>query len=179
MQDNINQAIEKAIQFAPVVLFGTLVSILFLTGYLQSHFYTTTFNDILPTQYIATLFPLTIQILRLVTGFLSAAFMKKKRYVAGIIVLIFSIWLSVFEHNEAAHMGELWVQTELDLSTVTQMSTKVILTREIITNMMRILIWSALFLELFMAMWMGKKEGKKQSGRRINQRQYRQENGFV
>lgn len=154
MQFNINSTISKMVDFAPVVLFSMLSVNLFLTGYLQSNFYTSVFSEVLPTEYLAVLFPIVIQILRLVTGFLSASFFKKKRYFIGITVFLFSIWLTMFEHNEAKHMGEFWVSSVIDMSTVTQAETVITLTREIITSMMHILIWSALFLELFLALWL-------------------------
>lgn len=160
MQSNINSTINKMVEFAPVVLFTTLFITLFLTGYLQSHFYSSVFKEVLPTEYLAVLFPIVIQVLRLVTGFLSASNFKKKRYISGIVVFIFSLWLTMFEHNEAKHMGMYWVSTPMDLSTVVQADLVVTLTKDIITSMMQILIWSALFLELFLAVWLSKTEGK-------------------
>ena len=144
------------VEFAPVVLFTVLFLTLFLTGYLQSHFYTSVFSKVLPTEYLAVLFPVVIQVLRLVTGFLSASFFKKKRFLAGTVVFIFSLWVTMFEHNEAKHMGSYWVSTGIDLSTVVQSEMVVTLTKDIITSMMQILIWSALFLELFLAVWVSK-----------------------
>jgi len=165
MQDSkfsIDQTIGQISNFAPVVLFIVMVMIFSVTGYLQKEYYSTIFLDVLDdTQYIAFLFPVIVQTLRLVTGFLSASFFKKKKYFLGVCVFLFSLWLTVFEHNEAAHMGQFWTVLDIDLSTVTQMqNTKLSLVRESITIMVRILIWSALVLEFFLAFWLGMKTKK-------------------
>ncbi len=152
---SINPTIDKIVEFAPLFLFTMLFIVLFLTGYLQRQFYTQVFTGVMEqTEYLAFLFPVVIQVLRLVTGFLSASFFKKHRYAAGIAVLIFSIWLTMFEHNEAKHMGEFWVNSSIDLSTVVQSEMSLNLTKDIITSMMHILIWGALFLEIFLAVWL-------------------------
>jgi len=163
MQSSINQTIDKMVELAPVVLFSMLFLTLFLTGYLQSHFYTSVFSSVLPTEYLAVLFPIVVQVLRLVTGFLSASFFKKKRFVAGVVVFLFSIWLTMFEHHEAKSMGEYWVTMSVDLSTITQVDTVVTLTKEVITSMMHILIWGALFLEFFLAVWVSMKSNQAQN----------------
>lgn len=152
---SIDSTIAKIVDFAPIVLFTMLFLVLFLTGYLQQHFYATVFTTVLEqTEYLAFLFPLIIQVLRLVTGFLSASFFKKRKFIAGIAVFVFSIWLTMFEHNEAKHMGEYWVTATADLSTVVQTEATITLTKDIITSMMHILIWGALFLEFFLAIWL-------------------------
>ena len=159
---SIDHTIGQISNFAPVVLFIVMVMIFSVTGYLQKEYYSTIFLDVLDdTQYIAFLFPVIVQTLRLVTGFLSASFFKKQKYFLGVLVFLFSLWLTVFEHNEAAHMGQFWTVLDIDLSTVTQMqNTKLSLVRESITIMVRILIWSALVLEFFLAFWLGMKKKK-------------------
>ena len=156
--NNINIAIDKLVELAPIILFVVLFLVLFLTGYLQSHFYSSIFKGLLPTEYMAVLFPVVVQTLRLVTGFLSSSFFKKKRIAAGITVFIFSLWLTMFEHNEAKSMGEYFVSLNIDLSTLTQTEAIVSLTKEIITDVVHILIWGALFLEFFLAIWLSQSE---------------------
>jgi len=51
-------------------------------------------------------------------------------------------------------MGEYWVQISADLTTIVQTDLVINLTKEVITSMMHILIWAALFLEFFLAIWM-------------------------
>lgn len=164
MQSNnfdMSSAINKIVDFSPVVLFTMLFLVLSLTGYLQQHFYNNVFAPVLPeTEYLAFVFPVVIQVLRLVTGFLSASFFKKRKFVAGIAVLIFSIWITMFEHQEAKVMGEYWVNLPLDLSTVAQADVMVEISQHAITSMMHILIWGALFLEIFLAIWVSSKPAR-------------------
>ena len=159
---NINQTIDKISEFAPAILFGTMVTIFIITGYLQKEYYTMIFDGILTeTMYMSFVIPSVIQVLRMVTGFLSAAFFKKRKMFLGVLVLIFSIWLTSYEHGEAEHMGEYWTTFEIDLSTAVQTeNAKILLVRESIISMVRLLVWSALVLELFLAFWLGMKKKK-------------------
>jgi len=163
MEDNkfsIDDTINTITNYAPVVLFIMLLLTLVSTGYLQREYYTSVYDGILvDTQYIAFLFPVIIQTIRLITGFLSASFFKKRKFLFGTLVFIFSLWLTVFEHNEASHMGIFWTTIDFDLTTLTQIQeAKLQLTRDGITIMVRILVWSALLIELFLAFWLGMKK---------------------
>lgn len=164
---NVDNSINTISNYAPVILFVTMFAIFAVTGYLQHEYYSTIFTGILDdTMYVAFLFPLIVQVLRLVTGFLSSSFFKKGKYVFGVMVFLFSLWLTVFEHNEAQHMGEYWTTIELDIS-VTQIDSKIVLVQDSIVMMVRILIWSALVLEFFLAFWLGmgaKEQGSKGAG---------------
>lgn len=153
----INQTITKIADYSPIILFTVMFMIFATTGYLQHEYYLTIYDGILTdTMYVAFLFPVIVQTLRLVTGFLSSSFFKKGRYFFGVLVFLFSLWLTVFEHNEAANMGQFWTTLEVDLSTVTQIeNSKILLVEDSITVMIRILIWSALVLEFFLAFWLG------------------------
>ncbi len=161
MQSNnfdLTPTINKIVELAPAVLFAMLVIVLSLTGYLQQHFYHNVFAPVIPeTEYLAFLFPVVIQVMRFVTGFLSAAFFKKRKFAAGTFVLLFSIWLTMFEHQEAKSMGAFWVNLPVDLSTVAQAELMVEISKGAITSMMHILIWAALFLEIFLAVWVSAK----------------------
>jgi len=161
----VDSSINKISDYAPMILFVTMFAIFAITGYLQHEYYRTIFTGILDdTMYVAFLFPLIVQVLRLVTGFLSSSFFRKGKYFLGVLVFLFSLWLTVFEHNEAANMGEYWTAIELDIS-VTQIDSKIILVQESIVMMVRILIWSALVLEFFLAFWLGmgaKEQGSKE-----------------
>lgn len=157
---NIDSTINKISDFAPVVLFVVMILIFVATGYLQNEYYKIVFASALEdTMYIAFLFPVIVQTLRLVTGFLSASFFKKQRYFIGSMVFLFSLWLTVFEHKEAMHMGQFWTAINIDLTTITQMeNAKISLVKDSITTMVRILVWSALVLEFFLAFWLGMKK---------------------
>ena len=146
--------------FAPVVLFVVMLLMFISTGYLQREYYNNVFTDALEsTDFIALLIPIVIQTLRLVTGFLSASFFKKRRFLMGVFVFLFSLWLTGFEHREAMHMGDYWTVMELDITTLTQVeNTKLQLTKNSITDVVRILVWGALVLEFFLAMWLGAKK---------------------
>jgi len=153
----VDESINRIADYAPIILFVVMFAIFASTGYLQHEYYLTIFDGILEdTMYIAFLFPVIVQTLRLVTGFLSSSFFRKGKPLFGVMVFLFSLWLTVFEHNEAAHMGQFWTMVEFDVSTITQVQdTKLILVQDSITIMIRILIWSALVLEFFLAFWLG------------------------
>lgn len=155
--NKVDDSINSIVSYAPVILFVVMFAIFAATGYLQHQYYLNIFDGILDdTMYVAFLFPVIVQSLRLVTGFLSSSFFRKGKYLFGVLVFLFSLWLTLFEHNEAQHMGEFWTIVEIDTSTITQIpDTKLVLVQDSIIIMIRILIWSALALEFFLAFWLG------------------------
>lgn len=180
----INDTITKIVNYSPVVLFTVMFLIFGVTGYLQHEYYLNIYDGILEdTMYVAFLFPLIIQTLRLVTGFLSSSFFQKGRYLLGVLVFAFSLWLTLFEHNEAANMGQFWTTIEIDISTATQIEdSKILLVQDSITIMIRILIWSALGLEFFLAFWLtmtSKKQNKKDDNYVIIEKEKKSKNGAV
>lgn len=151
----INTAIDRISDYAPVVLFIMMLLMFCMTGWLQHKFLAGIFSDVIPdSKYIALLFPIVIQVLRLVTGFLSASFLKKGSYFFGVIVLLFSLWLSAFEYNEVGHMADFWTGVDLDLSVIVQADLKVTISKSVISNVMTVLIWGAMVLEFFLAGWL-------------------------
>ena len=156
---DVNSTIDKISDYAPVVLFIMMVVMFALTGWMQHHFLVGVFQDKFKgANYLVFLFPIVVQVLRFVTGFLSASFFKKGSWGFGIIVFCFSIWLSVFEYGEVDSMAVFWTTVDVDLQPITHNDFSVSLTKEIITGIMTVLIWGALVLELFLAAWMGKSD---------------------
>lgn len=155
---NVSSTIDSISEYAPVVVFVMMVIMFALTGWMQHHFLVGILGDIPGTSYLVFIFPIIIQILRFVAGFLSASFFRKKRWTLGICVFCFSIWLSVFEYGKVEGMADFWTQFDVDLKPVTHSNLKASITKEIITGIMVVLIWGALVLEFFLASWMGFKE---------------------
>lgn len=152
---NVNSAIDGISEYAPVVVFLMMVIMFALTGWMQHHFLVGVLEGIPGTNYLVFLFPLVIQVLRFVTGFLSASFFKKKKWGLGVFVFCFSVWLSVFEYGEVEGMANFWTQVDVDVKPLTHSDLKVSITKEIITGIMVVLIWGALVLEFFLASWIG------------------------
>ena len=133
-----------------------------MTGWLQYTYISSVFTDVIPgASYIAFLFPIVIQVLRLVTGFLSASFLKKRRIFFGILVLLFSIWLSAFEYHKVEDMSLYWTSIEVDLEQVLQTELRVEISKNVITGIMTVLIWGALVLEFFLAAWLSATNNRK------------------
>ena len=153
---DVNSTIDQISNYAPVVLFVMMVVMFSLTGWMQYHFLDGIFqNKFAGAKYLVFLFPIIVQVLRFVTGFLSASFFKKSKWVYGTIVFLFSIWLSVFEFGEVKNMAIFWTNVDVDLKPLTHNELSVSVTREIITGVMTVLIWGALVLEFFLAAWIG------------------------
>ncbi len=153
---DVNSTIDKVSNYSPVILFATMVVMFCLTGWMQHHFLKSVFRDKFPgSEYLVFLFPIVVQVLRFITGFLSASFFKKSKWFYGIFVFCFSIWLSVFEFGEVDEMAILWTDFDIDLKPVTHNDMTVGITKEVITGVMTVLIWGALVLEFFLAAWVG------------------------
>ena len=153
---DVNNTIDKISSYAPVVLFVMMVVMFSLTGWMQFHFLKGIFKDKFPgSKYLVFLFPIVVQVLRFVTGFLSASFFKKSRWGYGVFVFLFSIWLSVFEFGEVKNMAIFWTDIDVSLKPVTHNELAISVTKEIITGVMTVLIWGALVLEFFLAAWVG------------------------
>lgn len=153
---DVNSTIDKISSYAPVVLFVMMVIMFALTGWMQFHFLKGIFQDKFPgSGYLVFLFPIVVQVLRFVTGFLSASFFKKSKWGYGVFVFLFSIWLSIFEYGEVKNMAIFWTSFDVSLQPVTHNDLSVSVTKEIITGVMTVLIWGALVLEFFLAAWVG------------------------
>lgn len=153
---DVNSTIDQVSNYAPIVLFIMMVIMFGLTGWMQHLFLKGVFADKFQgAEYLVFLFPIVVQVLRFVTGFLSASFFKKSKWGYGIIVFLFSLWLSVFEFGEVEEMAIFWTSFDIDLKPVTHNEMSVSITKEIITGVMTVLIWGALVLEFFLAAWVG------------------------
>lgn len=153
---DVNGMIDKVSDYSPVVLFATMIVMFCLTGWMQHHFLKGVFLDKFPgANYLVFLFPIVVQVLRFITGFLSASFFKKSKWFYGVFVFCFSVWLSVFEFGEVENMAILWTDFDVDLKPVTHNDMTVSISKEIITGVMTVLIWGALVLEFFLAAWVG------------------------
>jgi len=125
-----------------------------LTGWMQYQFLGGVLKA-LESGYLIFLFPIVMQVLRFVTGFLSASFFKKGSWFFGIIVLLFSIWLSVYEYNEVDKMAAYWSNLDISTRPLNHSPEAIAITKDSITGIMTILIWGALILEFFLAAWLG------------------------
>ena len=151
---SINSTIDQISNYAPVVIFSMILIMLGLTGWMQCQFLGGVLTA-LDAGYLIFLFPIVMQVLRFVTGFLSASFFKKGSWIYGVIVFGFSVWLSVYEYGEVDKMAAYW--TNLDISTrpLNHSEETLSITRDSIVGIMTILIWGALVLEFFLAAWLG------------------------
>ena len=151
---SINSTIDQISNYAPVVIFSMILIMLGLTGWMQYQFLGGVLTA-LEAGYLVFLFPIVMQVLRFVTGFLSASFFKKGSWIYGVIVFGFSVWLSVYEYGEVDKMAAYW--TNLDISTrpLNHSEETLSITRDSIVGIMTILIWGALVLEFFLAAWLG------------------------
>lgn len=153
---DVNSTIDQISNYAPLVLFIMMVVMFGLTGWMQFHFLKGIFQDKFPgAEYLVFLFPIVVQVLRFVTGFLSASFFKKSKWTYGVFVFLFSIWLSIFEYGEVKNMAIFWTSFDVSLQPLTHNDLSVSVTKEIITGVMTVLIWGALVLEFFLAAWVG------------------------
>lgn len=155
-----NKMIEQITGYTPIILFVTMLLLFVIVGIVQNQFYNELFASALPQRagFIGLTIPLVVQILRLTSGLLSASFFKTKRFFLGTLVFIFSIWLSMFEHNEVKHMAEIWGNVtllEADNIAVPILERKVELSKEALQSIMQVMIWAALVLEFFLALWLG------------------------
>lgn len=153
---DVNNTIDKISDYAPLVLFIMMVIMFSLTGWMQYHF----LNGVLASKmagsnYLVFFFPIVIQVLRFITGFLSASFFKKGRWFFGSVVFLFSIWLSLYEYGEIEQMAAYWTDLNVDLEAVTHSELVLNVTDKTITGIMTVLIWGALVLEFFLAAWIG------------------------
>jgi len=153
---DVNSTIDKISNYAPIVLFVMMVIMFGLTGWMQFHFLKGIFADKFKgAEYLVFLFPIVVQVLRFVTGFLSASFFKKSKWGYGVFVFLFSIWLSIFEFGEVKNMAIFWTSIDVSLQPLTHNDLSIEVTKEIITGVMTVLIWGALVLEFFLAAWVG------------------------
>jgi len=148
---SLSEGIEAITDYAPVVIFISIVAMYFLTGWLQHHF----MKDVLvanlsKVEALSFQFPILIQSLRFILGFICVSFFSKKRWFFGVLVFMLSIWLAVFEFSKVEHMANFWTNIA-DVNS----SVKIEITKDIITGVMTILIWGALILEFFLAAWIG------------------------
>lgn len=165
-QNSANSMIDQLSSYTPIILFVTMLLLFGIVGIIQNQFYSELFTTAMPERagFIGLTIPVVIQTLRLTSGLLSASFFKSRRFFLGVMVFAFSIWLSMFEHNEVKHMAEIWGNVTLlesESTLLPMMERKVELSTNALTKVMRVMIWSALVLELFLAFWLsGKKEEK-------------------
>jgi len=153
---DVNSTIDKISSYAPVMLFITMIVMFGLTGWMQHQFLKGILENKFPgASYLVFLFPIVVQVLRFVTGFLSASFFKKSKWGYGVFVFLFSIWLSIFEFSEVKNMAIFWTDIDVSLQPVTHSELSISVTKEIITGVMTVLIWGALVLEFFLAAWVG------------------------
>ncbi len=152
---NVNATIDGISDYAPLVIFVMMLTMFGLTGWMQYHFLKGVLDGkIEGVGYLIFLFPIVIQILRFVTGFLSASFFKKGKWLLGALVLGFSVWLSIFEYGKVSDMATVWTALEVATEPLTHSpTTNVTITRNIIRGIMTVLIWGALVLEAFLAFW--------------------------
>lgn len=149
---SLKDGIETITNFAPVVIFVSIVCMYGLTGWLQHHF----MNDVLVASLskvdaLSFQFPILIQSLRFILGFICVSFFSKSRWFFGILVFLLSIWLAVFEYGKVEHIANFW--TNVDVAEVSKL--RLDITKDIITGVLTILIWGALILEFFLAAWVG------------------------
>lgn len=153
---DVNSTIDKISSYAPIMLFVTMIVMFCLTGWMQHQFLKGILENKFPgASYLVFLFPIVVQVLRFVTGFLSASFFKKEKWGYGVFVFLFSVWLSVFEFGEVKNMAIFWTDIDVSLKPVTHNDLSISVTKEIITGVMTVLIWGALVLEFFLAAWVG------------------------
>ena len=152
---NVNATIDGISDYAPLVIFVMMLTMFGLTGWMQYHFLKGVLDGkIEGVGYLIFLFPIVIQILRFVTGFLSASFFKKGKWLLGALVLGFSVWLSIFEYGKVSDMATVWTTLEVATEPLTHSPTSnVTITKNIIRGIMTVLIWGALVLEAFLAFW--------------------------
>lgn len=151
---NVSSTIDSISDYAPLVIFMMMLAMFGLTGWMQYHFLKVALSGkIEGVSYLIFLFPIIVQVLRFVTGFLSASFFKKGKWLIGFLVLGFSIWLSVFEYGKVNDMTIVWTTLEVSTQPITHSSTNVNITKNIIRGIMIVLIWGALVLESFLAFW--------------------------
>ena len=167
-QNSANSMIDQLSSYTPVILFVTMLLLFLIVGILQNQFYSELFTTAMPEKagFIGLTIPLVIQILRLTSGLLSASFFKSKRFFLGTMVFAFSIWLSMFEHNEVKHMAEIWGSiTIVEESNILlpMMQKKIELSTNALQQIMQVMIWSALVLELFLAFWLSGSKGQDQN----------------
>ena len=156
---NVNATIDGISDYAPLVIFVMMLTMFGLTGWMQYHFLKGVLDGkIEGVGYLIFLFPIVIQILRFVTGFLSASFFKKGKWLLGTLVLGFSVWLSVFEYGKVSDMAIVWTTLDVTTQPVTHSPTSVTITKNIITGIMTVLIWGSLVLEAFLAFWVSSVE---------------------
>lgn len=104
------------VQFAPHALLGAMLSTFILVGYFEA--IRLMKADNLPA--IAIAIAVTIQLIRLASGLASSDFFRKRSIAKAILVLVFSLTLSIFE-----------AMTETEPAVL-------------------VLIWSGFFLEIFL-----------------------------
>jgi len=161
MQSNDSEPLDKdwteqLTDYAPAVM-GCMMIVMFgLTGWMQHKFLSGTLTGIEGASFLIIVFPVVIQVLRLVTGFLSASFFKRKFWVLGVVVFLFSIWLSVYEYGEVDSMILYWTKIDVNTSAITHSATSVEITKNVVRGIMTVLIWGAVVLEFFLAFWLGK-----------------------
>ena len=170
---NVSDTIDSISSYAPLVIFIMMITMFSLTGWLQYHFLSGVLQGKFDgVNYLVFVFPVVVQVLRFVTGFLSASFFKKGKWVLGGLVLCFSVWLSIFEFSKVNDMADFWTNIDISTEALTHSSATVSITQNIIKGIMTVLIWGALVLECFLAFWVGSsnREGHKtSSGEMLNE----------
>lgn len=143
--------------YAPIALFVTMLLMFTMMGVLQFNFYGKLFTDSIPgmAMFLGLGIAIIFQVARVASGLTSAFHFKNGNYLKGIMVMVFSLWLSFIEHSEAAHMAELWsnvpLLTEGNILTPT-LSRNIDLTEEALILFIRCFVWAALALEFFLAL---------------------------
>ena len=151
---SLTEGIEAITGYAPVVLFLSILAMYGLTGWMQHHF----MRDVLvasisKVEALSIQFPILIQSLRFILGFVCVSFFTKGRWFFGGLVFCLSIWLALFEYSKVDKMAMFWTNVEVTTEAVTHSDLKVKITSEIVVGVMTILIWGALILEFFLAAW--------------------------
>lgn len=155
--------------YSPFALLATMILMFALMGVLQYNFYGQLFSTSIPgmSLFLGLGIAIIFQVARFASGLTSAYHFKEGNYVKGMLVMVFSLWLSFIEHSEAAHMAELWANAPL-LSAgnvlTPALEKNITLTENSLLLFLRCFIWAALVLEFFLALTVsGKKDSDSNS----------------
>ena len=153
---SLKDGIDTITDYAPVVIFVSIIAMYGLAGWIQHHF----MRDVLisslnKVESLSFQFPILIQSLRFILGFVCVSFFKKGRWFFGSLVFGLSIWLAVFEYSKVDAMATFWTDLELTTRAITHSDLRIKITKDIIIGIMTILVWGALILEFFLAAWVG------------------------
>ena len=106
---SLKDGIESITEYAPIVLFVSILAMYGLTGWMQHHF----MKDVLvaslnKVEMLSFQFPILVQTLRFILGFVCVSFFTKGRWFFGSLVFGLSIWLAVFEYSKVDKMAMFW-----------------------------------------------------------------------